>query len=225
MKKQFAVLAFILFYSIAGYTQVYKPVILDKMEMLSVRASRDKKFADGSPYVNAAFLPAKVNDIIGNAPMRYNGYNDSFEFISTKKDTLVLDKKEEFNNITFLSPSRNYQLVDYFDAKGNKIYGYLIKVREKNDFILYKRQRVHFTEAKQASSSYDTDKPAKFSPMKDTYFLKNQADGIIELPTNKKGIVKLLAAKKPDLEAFIKQNNIDVDEEQDLIKLIDFLGQ
>ena len=47
----------------------------------------------------------------------------------------------------------------------------------------------------------------------------------MEVPTSKKGFLKLFPEKKVEIEDFVKQNNTDFEKEQDLIKRADFLPQ
>lgn len=225
MKKQLLLVAITLCYSLFGYSQNDKVNTLDNMGITMAGRNYDiKSGTQGSPYLNATFLHAKVGETVQNALMRYNAYRDQFEFIDSKRDTLALNKTEAFSNITFTGLNLNYQLVTYTEKSGLMNTGYLIRVHEKNGNVLYKRQKVNFYQAVIAKSSYDSNTPARYSPAKDTYFLKNKDNQVSELPTNKKGFLKLYPEKKTELEAFIKQNDIDVEKEQDLIRLIDFLS-
>ncbi len=179
----------------------------------------------GSPYIMKAFTHAKVGTIIQNALMRYNACDDEFEFISSKGDTLVLSKSEDYADITLTAMKTRYQLVNYIDKNDKSNLGYLICLFEKDGNILFKRQKVNFYPATAAKSSYDTSTPARYSEAKDSFFLKIKDKEIQELPTSKKGVLKLFSDKKTELEAFIKQNDIDLEKEQDLEKLLVFLSQ
>jgi len=227
MKKQF-ILAMTVLWSAFGFSQMQGTIT--KLEDSGLRLSEmytHKKLitTQGSPYFVQAFTLAKVANIASSAMMRYNAANDQFEFINSAGDTLSLNKSEAFNDITFTIQKTNYRLVDYKEKNGKITNGYLIKLYEKKDFVLYKRQRINYKDAVPAKSSYDTPTPARFAPEQDTFFLKNGTGDITELPTNKKGILKLFPEKKAELEAFMKQNDIDPEKEQSLVKLVDFLTQ
>ncbi len=179
---------------------------------------------EGSPYVLKVFMPAKVGDLSGNAFMRYNAFNDEFEFIDAKNDTLVLNKVEAFKDITFVGTNVKYELANYTNKNGEASSGYLVRLHEKNDYVLYKKQKVNHYEAKAAKSSYDAGSPAKFEAVDDLFFYKTKEREIGEFPSNRKGVLKLYPDKKEKLEAFFKQQNIDFKNESDLIKLIEFLS-
>ncbi len=180
-----------------------------------------KNAPQGSPYLNKVFLPATVNGI--NASMRYNAYRDEFEFIDAKRDTLVLNKMDQYNSITFATVANQYRLVE-FSNKGELTKGYLIALFEKNNFALFKRQAVVLIPEKLAANAYESDRPASYVKAEDTFYFKNGEKGIIEFPSNKKGLIKLFPEKKVEIENFFKQNKIDFDKEADLVKIIDFLA-
>lgn len=203
---------------------------ITKLEDSGIRLSETRyraavKTTSGTPYINKAFFHAKVGDIISNALMRYNAANDEFEFINSTNDTLVLNKTAAFSNITFTYPKLDYFLVNYAEKNGRMNMGYLIKLYDKNNILLYKRQKIAYYEATSAKSSYDTPTSAKYVLNKDTFFMKNNESEVTEVPTSRKGFLKLFPEKKTEIEAFVKQNNTDFEKEQDLIRLVDFLAQ
>ncbi|HNP32465.1 MAG TPA: hypothetical protein PKN96_04185 [Flavobacterium sp.] len=225
MKNSFKIII-ALFCSVFGFGQNNKVSNLDTygIRLSETHYSSSYSSTQGSPYLNKAFLHAKVGDLIQNALMRYDAANDQFEFITATNDTLILNKTGALGDISFSIPKATYQLVNYTERDGKKTTGYLVKLYEKNNFTLYKRQKVKYYPATAAKSSYDTASPARFDPMRDTFFLKRGEGEIIELPSGKKGILKLFPEKKDDLEAFIKQNDLDLEKERDVIMLIDFLA-
>ena len=227
MKKQIIV-AVTLLCSVFGFSQ--QQGTITKLEDSGLRLSEmytHKKLitTQGSPYLMQAFTLAKVANISSSAMMRYNAANDQFEFINSAGDTLSLNKSQPFDDITFTIQKVNYRLVDYKEKSGKVTNGYLVKLMEKNGFVLYKRQKIIYRDAQPAKSSYDTATPAKFTPAEDTFFLQKGDGEILELPNSKKGFLKLYPDKKTELEAYIKQNNIDPEKEQGVIKLVDFLAQ
>lgn len=229
MKKHIVVLFIVVYTSFSGYgqeqTNRLKSLEDSGVNLYQARARSKTIRVDGSPYVVKSFSHAKVGNVIQNAMLRYNACDDEFEFVSSSGDTLSLNKSQDFSEIAFTVFKTNFQLVNYTDKNGRSNFGYLIKLYDKNNYILYKRQKVNFYPAKAAKSSYDSSTPARYEPAKDTFFLKISENEIAELPTNKKGIVKLFPEKKTEIEAFIKQNDIDIEKEQDLIQLIGFISQ
>jgi hypothetical protein len=170
------------------------------------------------------FSQAKVGTVEQKNFMRYNVFNDEFEFISAQKDTLILDKIEDFGTIVFPETNKKFQLVAYTNSKNKLFYGYLISLKENNGFALFKKESIQYVEEKIAKTSMEVNMPAKYIKMDDTFFLKNKEKGTSEFPENKKGFVKLFPDKKEVIETFLKENKINFDSESDLMKIIDFIA-
>jgi hypothetical protein len=179
---------------------------------------------NGSPYQQKMFALAKVGTIDQKSLLRYNIFNDEFEFITSRKDTLILDKIEDFATIFFTEINKKYQLTTYTNSKNKLFYGYLINLKEINGFTLFKKENITFMEEKIAKTSLEVNMPAKFVKTNDTFFLKNKDKGTSEFPENKKGLLKLFPDKKEAIESFLKENKIDFDSESDLMKIIDFIA-
>jgi len=227
MKNRIALAVVSTLLSVSAYCQNNDETrMIDAYELLSMgKVSRKvPPRTQGSPYLTKAFVPAKVGNIPKVAPMRYDAYNDEFEFIDAKNDTLVLNKTEAFSNITFTYSNIKYQLVDYTNKKGVATNGYLVNLHESKGYTLYKRQTVTFTKEQVAERPFEPSSPAKFEQGKDVFYFKNNDKGIVLFPSSKKNLLKLYPEKKAEIEAFVKQNDIDFDKETDMVKIIDFLA-
>jgi len=178
----------------------------------------------GSPYAQPMFASAKVTDVPQKYYMRYDIYNDVFEFITPKNDTLVLDKIDAFNSITFTANNKNYNLLNYTDTKGKFTNGYLIKVYKKNTVTLYEKENITFYEPKIAKTSMERSMPARFARIDNTYFLEVKNGTIVEFPDSKKRLLKLMPEHKEVLETFLKENKVSFDDPSDRIKIVDFIA-
>lgn len=177
----------------------------------------------GSPYLVSKFIDVNVETINQVAKMRYNVYQDEFEFISPKNDTLILDKKNDFSDLKFADTNIKYKLVNYINSDDKYQYGYLINVYEQNSFGLFKKETILLSEGKIARTTLERDMPAQYSKSSDVYYLKNN-DKIIEFPSNRKKLAKLYPDMKEVIEKFVKENKIDFDNDADKIKIIDLLA-
>ncbi|HMI08246.1 MAG TPA: hypothetical protein VK528_11910 [Flavobacterium sp.] len=185
---------------------------------------RSKDKIQGSPYLQHMFSSAMVEKLKSKAYMRYNTFNDEFEFINTKGDTLILDKIEDYSSIIFTEGNKKYLLTAYTNTKNKLYYGYLINLYEKNGYGLFQKENINFYEGKKARTTLEKDMPSRYSKTDDTYFFKNKELGISEFPDGKKDLIKLFPDKKAAIEAFVKENKIDFDQQADMIKIIDFLA-
>ncbi|MGV9003716.1 hypothetical protein [Flavobacterium sp.] len=225
MKKHFKLLVIAVLISFFANGQGY-----DRGSSISIGVRTPDRFYTkqneliGSPFVNKVFWVAKVENIKGTVLMRYNAYNDEFEFLDEVNDTLVLLKNKTFENITFTAKQTNYRLVDYTDNKGELVKGYLILLLTKNGYTLYKRQKIIFNPEKPSKNTYDKGTPANFSAEKDVYYLKHNDEELVEFPTSKKLLLKHYPEKKELIEAFIKENKTSFGKDEDLIKLVNFLS-
>jgi len=223
MKKQF-LLIIITLSTMTGFSQdIERMRFLNDLTTKSMQRTKIAMGTVGTPYITKAFQPALVSGVSQNAMMRYDAYNDQFEFINSSRDTLVLNRLEQYNKVTFTISNTVYKLMDY-TKKGEKVNGYLISLFEKNGYGLFKKQNVRFTKEREANNSYDKSLPARYDKQNDTYFFKNGDKGISEMPDSKKGFFKLFPEKKAELESFFKQNDIDLDKEADMIKVLDLLA-
>ncbi|HOZ74101.1 MAG TPA: hypothetical protein PLS51_08835 [Flavobacterium sp.] len=178
----------------------------------------------GSPYLMKMFASAKVEGIAKNAFMRYNVFNDEFEFITNNNDTLILDKIEDFGTITFNGLNKKYQLTAYTNTKGKLDYGYLIDFYRKGGVVLYMKENIDFYEAKKAKTSLERDIQARYTKTDDSYFLKIKEAAIAEFPNGKKDLIKLFPDKKPEIETWLKANKVSFGDRADMVRIVDFLA-
>lgn len=178
----------------------------------------------GQPYVNTQFQWAKIEAVHQKALMRLNAYTSEFEFISPKGDTLVLDKLSDFSPIEFPESGSKYVLSTYTLRNGKNYTGYLKELFVDGIYTLYSKDNVTYYEGKEAKTTLETARPAKYANAKETYFLKKEKAGVFEFPANKKQLLNLFPSQKEALEAYLKTAAINFDVPADRIKLLHFLA-
>ena len=151
-----------------GKSYKYQPVLGNGVFREEIKANK----IQGSPYLNSNFSFAKVQNVEEKSKMRYNVYKDEFEFISAKNDTLILDKLEDFKDLTFAATNTKYKLVNYLNLEDKFQFGYLIDIYQKNDFGLFKKENIGLTDEKIAKTTLEQNMPAKYYQSRDIYFLK-----------------------------------------------------
>jgi hypothetical protein len=174
----------------------------------------------GTPYYDKAFSAAKfiVADRAENAVARYNMYFDEVEF---KKDeeTYSLVPDSPFTRIEFTRTKETLVKLD----TGDDLKGYFFELAGGKN-RLYKKLKSQFKNAVAARNSYEMDRPASFNTLDPVYYIKTES-GYIKNPKKVKEITEAFPAKKDDIEKFVKSNNIKINKEADLIKLVKFLNQ
>ncbi len=185
--------------------------------------SINPKKPEGSPYLTKQFDSAKIQNIDGQTKMRYNGYEDVFEFISVANDTLMLDKKVDFEIVEFINQKKKYRLLNYIDFKKNNITGYLEELYVVGNYAIFKKEIIKFREEKLGMTSLEGNLPAKYYTSNPVYYLKFRTI-LIEFPSSKKELQKSFSTKKDTIEVFFKENKINFNNEKDLKKIVDLLA-
>ncbi|KFF75222.1 hypothetical protein HX13_08520 [Chryseobacterium sp. P1-3] len=175
----------------------------------------------GTPYYDQVFSLAKfiITDKAETALARYNTYFDEIEF---KKDeeTYSLAPNSPFNRIEFTRTKETLVKLD----TGDDLTGYFFELANgKNS--LYKKVKSEFKKAVTARNSYELDRPASFVALAPAYYIKTEQGYIIKRPRKINDILEILPSQKKDIETFVKSNNIKLNKEEDLIKLINFLNR
>lgn len=188
-----------------------KPVIYDSLNV------------KGSPYEYNVFFYGYLyeNDKpIGSLPMRYNIYNDEFQ---------VRLEEDDINGLTF---DENYKIEIYnstyipliYDFKNKKnLKGYFLALN-KGDYKLLEKKRKIYIPAKPPKNSLSPGFPARFIDSKKLYFLSPSLKKP-ELIKGKNEFISLFEKGLQDkVSEFIKENDISLKSEEDLMALFDFLN-
>ncbi len=174
----------------------------------------------GSPYYNEELTLARISDYENeNFALRYNAFQDEIEF--KRNEELYYIPKTEGLSIKFVSPVKEYQFHRYTD-KGSEVSGYLVLVSDTK-VGLYLKEQIKFVEAREAENSYARDKPATYTKVANTYYIK-LGDDITTFPKNRKELIKMFPDKKAEITAFLKKTKISFSKETDLINLVNFLS-
>jgi hypothetical protein len=181
-----------------------------QFDAIKDEAYANPKFINGNIYQDDELLKK-------NVPMRYNAYSDEIEIKNgSSKDSYGALMKDPS---VFVKIFKNiYVFIPYKGS--NEKGGYFNILADGNTYDLYKKTKATFHEAHVAKTSYDSNRPPYFS--KDvTYYLVK--DGrFYELPTRKSKILKVMDEKKKQVKTYVKQNDLDLDKEADLVKLVTY---
>lgn len=182
----------------------------------------------GSPYTSNTFAPTilKYNDeVVGNIYYRYNALNEEIEIKKTSSEdepykALVKDKE-----VSLLINAKPLSFKTFVTEKNETINGYLTLLQKGNTYDLYQRTLVKFTEGQPAQNSFVAAVPSRFTKFTEYYFQKDGVNRIDQIPQKNKKLLKLIdASKREDLKIFIKENNLNIKNEQDLAKVFDYLN-
>lgn len=178
-------------------------------------------FIEGSPYINDTFELIKFKrfgDVIFLG--RYNANLGEMQ-ISRDNDTIVLNNSENFE-ITFLSGKKVYKTHSYKRKDDSSVRGFLVVLKATDSIAVLKEEKIKFQDKKPSTNGYDKAKPAKYIRSKDLYYYR-LGNKVSSLPQKKKDILKLFPEHSNKLKVFIKQNKINLKEEDDLISLFGYI--
>lgn len=172
-------------------------------------------------YANVNFVPGKIFQgdqlIKDNVPMRYNAYADEVEikknsyeesYSALMKDPNIFVKI--FNDIYLFVPFQG----------SNEKGGYFNILSEGKTYDLYKKTTAIYREPQKARTNYERDSPPSFLKTVKYYLVRDGT--FLEMPSSKSKVLKMMDKKKSEIKTYIKQNNIDLDKEADMIKLVSY---
>lgn len=180
----------------------------------------------GSPYTSNNFLPTQLiykNEDMGTVFYRYNALNEEIEV----KESLLQEGIRALGrdkNIAILNDGNPMSFKTFIDKNNNTLNGYLTTLVQGGKFTLYKRIRVKYTEGAPAANSFVKATPSRFAQFEEYYIQEEGVNRIDELNQRKGQIYKLDAARKDEIKAFMKENNLDVKDQADLVQIVQFLN-
>ncbi|WP_179319033.1 hypothetical protein [Winogradskyella helgolandensis] len=195
----------------------------DYMDRITRAVNLNKSELDninGSQYMDESFKGVKFKRF-GNKVFsgRYNAFQGEMEVIFDK-DTIALNVSEEFE-LTFLD-NRVYKTTNYTNKEGILKRGFLIVLFESDSMAILKQEVIKLHEETAATNGYGNGKPAEFKKANSNYFYS--IDGKVSiLPQKRKDFLTLFPEHSSKLKAFIKENKINLKEDEDLITLFKYL--
>lgn len=201
-------------------TQVNLPNVLIQKNLT---ASGIPANVEGSPYLNETFNYGKIlvdGSESYQALLRYNGYQDQVEIKNVDNSITVLMKSDnieaDFNDTRMAV--RNY------DYSGTVQSGYFIVVAKVGDFELLERKKINLRQAQEATSSYATDKPARFEE-DFSYYLRHKTQNAQQIRLKAKPLIDALPEEYQEkAKKATKANKWKLKEEKEVISLLNELA-
>lgn len=198
-------------------------------EKYSENTVLNNPYIQGSPYTSNSFSPTTLyykNDPVGNVFYRYNALNEEVEIMKTNtagETILGLAKDKELN----IRPNgKKMSFKTFINSDNRTTNGYLTELVNGEEYVLYKRTRVIFKEAIAPPNSLVKAVPARFSQFTEFYMQKKGVSRMDEVLPKKAKLLKLLddSNKKVAMQ-FLRDNDLNLKNEADLIKVFEFLNK
>jgi len=177
--------------------------------------------AEGTPYLDEQFKPARINDIKETQLVRFDAVKDQVELMAGGNSVMILDEAEPCV-ISMLDGSEfRYRTKSYFDGNGVVKKSFFRLIYDGDDFELYlKESKKFYKEVK--PQAYQEGSPAQFR-MESVVFYVNDFRGdktvLIELPDRLNKFVDLFPDVSREMKEFIKGQRLDLDQGQDLVAI------
>jgi hypothetical protein len=154
------------------------------------------------------------------AKLKYNVFSDELVFLRPpQNDSVILSRlKVEAFTLNDGLKTRQFKRIEIKEPPIQAKY-YEVMNEGKTQWLIHWRKTIlkaNYTGAYNAGRTAD-----EFIIKDDQFILK--ADGTLhELKKNKKTILKILSDKQAEIEKYLKEQKINLNEQADLIKLLDF---
>lgn len=181
-----------------------------QFETIKNEAYANPNFLQGNIYQEDKLLKSDV-------PMRYNSYADEIEIKKNSSDVsygALIKSPDIFVKII----NDIYVFVPYEGS--NEKGGYFNVLSDGKTYDLYKKTKAVYKEPKKGETSYERDTPPSFAKSVTYYLVQNGT--FYEMPSNKSKVIKMMDKKKTEIKTYMSQNNIDLDKESDMIKLVSY---
>lgn len=183
----------------------------------------------GIPYTDLNFKKTAVyfrDEYQGDIYYRYNAFNEEIE-IKESPEQQGIRALGRNKAIAITVNGKPMAFKTFIDKTGRTLNGYLTTLQSSGPYTLYKRTNVKFTEGKKAENSFVKDVPSKFSHFTEYYMEVDGVDQINEIKLKNSKLLDMITdeEKKLALKAYMKENRMNIKNENDLISAFVFLNQ
>lgn len=182
----------------------------------------DTQTYTGTPYNHPSFLNGSIYKegklLADNIAIRYNAIADEME---VKENIAVSDDEAKVltksQDIFVKIMSDIFVFVPY--QGGIEEGGYFEVLYEGPQIDFYKKHIKDFDEAKKASSTLTRDVLASFKD-EPVFYLVTKAGKFYEFPKSRNRKLKVFGDKEKEMKKWVKSNQLDLNEEQDLMRAV-----
>ena len=205
--------------------------IYDLLGPISERtAKHEEKYADfqGSPYLDNSFVSTTMfygDEKLGTIFYRHNALNDEVEIKKTNLEEEPIRSLSRDKEVSILVDGKKMSFHTFVTAKKKTLNGYLTKEVDGETYSLYKRNHVKYTEGAPARNSFVKAVPSRFTQYTEYYLHQDGVNRMDEISLKNSKLIKLVdASKKEGLKNYLKENNLNIKNEADLLKAFGYLN-
>ena len=172
-----------------------------------------KEFVLGKIFINNKVISKKLT-------LRYNAFSDEIEVGNTQKFEALINNRD----ISCLIGKDLYIYHPYTKKDGEAIQtGYLRTIFKGQEFLLLIRETKIYKEGKKAKTTLETSFPGKLVDVKEFYLLKKSNENAVFIKQKNKKVLEIIDSDyKPTMSKYLKDNNLNVKEDKDLINFFKY---
>lgn len=187
------------------------------------------QYIQGSPYISNTFSPTPLyykDDVVGNVFYRYNALNEEVEIMKTNVEGETIRGLAKDKELNIRPDGRKMSFKTFITSSDRTVNGYLTELVNGSTYDLYKRIHVKFSEAKAPKNTFEKAVPAKFTKFVEFYVQKEGVNRIDQVLPKKNKLLDILdASSKEAAKQFIKENDLNLKSEVDMVRLFQFLNK
>ncbi|MFS4493619.1 hypothetical protein [Maribacter sp. 2308TA10-17] len=198
-------------------------------EKYSEKSVLEDENIQGSPYTSNVFSPTPLyykDEKVGNIFFRYNALNEEVEIMKANVEGEAIRSLARDKELNIRPNGKKMSFKTFVTSKKRTTNGYLTEIVNGEEYDLFKRIHVKFTEGTAAQNSFVAAIPARFTKFTEYYMQKKGVNRIDEVLPKKGKLLKLLGdSQKESVKNYLKENDLNIKNESDLIKVFEFLNQ
>ncbi len=177
------------------------------------------KYADieGTAYLYKGFTAANIENATSLIKARYNTYTDTVELLN-EDDIFELPKSIKYSRITFPKPTAVLVYMNTMDIPE----GYYFEMAT-GKYSLYKKMKTEYREGAKAVNSFTPAILPRFENLNPIYYIKTESQ-FVKVSKNGKDLPASFPEKTAAITDFVKKNKLKLNQEQDLLRLVQFLN-
>ena len=215
------------FHSFAQQTLYSRAPDSPVINFVTSNSSIDEAKTKGSPYLDKNFVQGKVvrkgkTQLVAN--MRFNAYTNEVEIQdgTLKQGYASLYKRREFQAVI---GGKTYSINVYKDKDGSLKSSYFVELNKGNLKLLFKPE-VILRPARRPNTSYGRYVPPTYIWNSSYYIFDTtkptEENYAVEIGLSKNNILKYTGNKKDVMKQFVKDSNLNLRREDDVISLLDY---
>ncbi|NAS14404.1 hypothetical protein [Poritiphilus flavus] len=190
------------------------------MNFLTKNKTYEDVKANGSPYLNDEFRYGRVyayDSLKLKGEMRYNAYKSEIE-VAEDDDSYFSLLKRPYISVEIAD--ERFEMMPYTDENELSRVAYF-NPKNKGEAVLLFKPEIKLRKGRVPNTSYDRYVPPTYIDIS-SYYLKMGDEPARKIRLKKKDLVQALKSKKDSVLVYIKESDLKLSKEQDVIKLLNY---